>query len=92
MNIGVTTALNNLGVSLEWLVIIVYFFGGFIFYARDFKIGAILDFVIAGAIFAWFYQASYTWAGILTIFFARLVIISLSLYAVQKTADKGGIT
>lgn len=91
MNLGIRYITANIGVSFEWTILIVLIVGGIIFYARDFRIGAIMHFVFFGLTALWFYSEglNYTAALILTLIW--LVILSLSLYAVEKSVTKGAV-
>ena len=84
------TVANNIGVSLETAILLVFLMGGFIFYAKSFQIGIIMHFVGSGLIFMLFYALSLNWVAPLVIFFISLVILSFSLYATSKVSQAGG--
>jgi hypothetical protein len=88
MNPAITLITTNLGVSFETLIVLLYFVGGILFYARDFKIGAMIDFLLGAVIFVWFYLEGYNYAKILIILFIRVIILSFSLYAVAKAENQ----
>jgi hypothetical protein len=83
---------NNLGVSFEWAILIVFLIGGGIFCANNFQIGMILYFVGSGCLFMMFYALGLNYTPALIIFFMSLVIMSLTLYANGMVAQKGGLT
>lgn len=90
MNIGFTNMVTALGIgSFELLVVLVLFLGGLIFYAKDFKVGVVMSFLKDAAVFIWFYEAGLNFTLPLIMFFLDLVILAFTLYAVQKSAEKG---
>lgn len=90
MDLGITKIVENLGLSFETLVVIVYLFGSLIPFAKDFRLGILLKFFGAGCIFAWFYYAGFDYTVVLVIFFIDLIVMSLALYAIAKTTQQGG--
>lgn len=93
----VSTAINNIGVSFEWVMLILIIIGSFIFFAKDFKVGMMILLVTAGGLFIWFYQETQNgnpldWTLPLSVFFMALVILALSLFAVNKNSATGGFT
>lgn len=90
MNIGFTTIATNVGVSFEWIVMIIFLCGGIIFAARDFKLALVMYFVGSAAIFMWFYIAGLNYLVPLVVMFMSLVLMSFSLYAVMKTQQLPG--
>lgn len=86
-----TQAANNVYMSFENVILLLAFFGGMIFYSRDFRIGAILHFVVFALIFMWFYTGSLNYYGALTLAFMFLVIMAFSFYAVDSQAQTGGL-
>jgi len=95
MNIGFNLIESGLGMPLAYIAVIVIFICSLVFLAKDFKIGMILLFFQNGLLFLWFYYMyqhgdliDYTIP--LIMMFISLVILALSLYAVQKTSKEGG--
>lgn len=83
---------QNLGISTEGTISLIVFFAIVAaFYARDFKIGAILGMVGFGAIFVWFYTAGWMWQLPLILSLIQLVILALILFFTQKTANIYGV-
>ena len=85
-----TTVANNIGVSLENTILILFLIGGGIFYAKNFQIGIIMHFVGSGLLFMLFYVLGLNYVFALVIFFISLVIMAFSLYATSKVAHAGG--
>lgn len=90
MNIGLTDIASNVGVSFENIILLIFIFGGCIFYAKDFKLGLVIQFLGSGLLFMWFKQAGYNYAPALVVFFITLVLLALSIIFVAKTGEAGG--
>lgn len=90
-NIGIQTIVANLGVSFEWVVTIVIFFGGILFYAKDYKLGVIMHFFSFALLFAWFYYAGYNYTPVIVLFFIFLIIMALSLYTISSNKKTTGL-
>ena len=88
----VTAVVDNVGVSFEWIILLIFIVANIIFFARDFKIGIITLMITMAGVFVWFYQANYNWVLPLSVFFISLVILSLTLFAVNKSSATGGFT
>lgn len=91
MNVGITTIANNLGMGLENIILLVVILGGIIFYAKDFKLGVVMHLLMTGLLFMWFYELEMNYVPSLVACLMFLVILSLSLYAVGKTAQRGAV-
>jgi len=89
MNIGITNIINNLGMGFENIILLCVIIGGFIIYAKDFKLGLIMHMIATGLLFMWFYQQGYNYVPSLISFFLFLITLSLSLYAVSKSVQRG---
>jgi hypothetical protein len=87
---GLQKVVDNVGLSFEWIVLLVTTLSTLPFFAKDFKLGIILLMVIQGGIFVWFYNAGMDYTYNLVVFFASLVILALSLFAVNSTSTTGG--
>ena len=86
-----TSITANVGFSFENLILILVFVGGLIFYARDFRIGTMLHFIGFALVFMWFYEAGYTYGTPLILMFVFLIFLALSLYAVDKSSQRGAL-
>lgn len=82
---------DNLNTTPEILVMMVAFLGGLVFYAEDFRIGVILHFLIYTTVFVWFYAKNMMWAYPLIAALMSGVVLTFTLMAAQKSADKGVI-
>ena len=89
MNIGIETIASNVGMTFENILILLCGVGGLVFYAKDFKLGLMLHFIIYGLLFAWFYYVGYIYEIAETLMFVFLVILSLSLYATFGQSEGG---
>ncbi len=90
-NLGIETALANMNISFETMLLVIFLFGGLIFFARNFIIGVMMYFFGSGAIFIWFHTAGLNFIPFLTIFFISLVVLTLTLYATSRQAIEGGV-
>lgn len=84
MNIGIIRAVNNLGMSFESVILIIVVLGSIIFFAKDFRIGAIILFIMSGGVWAWFYEAGMNYAPMMVVFFISLILMSLTIYGASK--------
>lgn len=82
---------NNLNSTTEILIVAIAFLAGLVFYASDFRLGSLLHFLVYGVIFVWFYEKNMAWAYPLILMLIGLVVLTFTLMATQKAADKGGI-
>ncbi len=85
-----TTVGTNLGMGIENVILLVVMAGMLIFYAKDFKIGLILQFISAGILFALFYTWEWNYSSSLVVMFMILVIMALTLRPVDKAGPTGG--
>jgi len=81
---------GNIGMGLEYIILIALFAGGIIFYALDFKIGVILHFFMFGLDFMLMYQLGLNWVPALIITLMFLVILAFTFYSIAKTGPKTG--
>lgn len=91
MILGLEKVFANLGMSFETVILVITLIGMLPFYAKDFKIGVIIQFVFTGGLIMLFYQYGYNYTPVMYVFFMTLIVMTLSLYATNKVADKGGI-
>jgi len=90
MNIAFLNIAANNGVSFENIILLIFIFGGCIFYAKDFKLGLVIQFLGSGLLFMWFKTAGLNYMPSLVIFFITLVLLALSIIFVAKTGEHGG--
>jgi len=86
-----TTVATNLAMSFDKIVLFVITVGGLIGFAKDFKLGAILQFIFCGLCFMWFYSQSLNWALPLSMMIFWFIVMCFSIYALRNKADTGGI-
>ena len=89
MNIGIEQLVANLGMSFENLLLFVFNVGTLIFFAVDFKIGAIISFLTNGLLFMAFYAFGLNYEIAVWVWLAWLVIMSLSLFTRAQASDIG---
>lgn len=89
-NWGITLITQNLGLSYESVILIIVLLGGFVIYAKDFKLGLVIQFITTGCIFMWFYAAGYNYVPALITFFVTFIAMALTLYTVSKTTKAVG--
>lgn len=82
---------NNIAMTFENVLLLVFSLGCLIFMAKDFKIGIMALMLSSGGLFAWFYQADLNWTPPLVIFFMSVVILALTLVFVDQTTQRGAI-
>lgn len=90
MNLGVENLFHNIGFSFETVFLICFLLTSIVFFARDFKIGLVFILLGSGATFLWFYSWGLNWAPILIVFLMDLVVMSFTLYFVNKAVQAGG--
>lgn len=81
---------ENLAMSWENIVLLIFLVGGLIFYASDVRIGLMLHFFTNGGLFAWFYYGGYIYQYALATSLIFLILLSFSLYAVSEADARGG--
>ena len=84
MNPAFNLITDNLELSIETIVLMLVLIGGVIFYAKDYRIGLIIQFLGTGGLFMWLYSAGLNYAPSLIAFFVVLVIMVLALYGQGK--------
>jgi hypothetical protein len=84
MNIGIELLAANVGMGFENIITLVFGLGSFIFYAINFKTGAVLQMIVFAGLFIWFYEVGWQYQKLLMIFFIGFIFMCLSLYAVAK--------
>ena len=89
---------TNLTVSIEMIIALLVLMGGFIFYAKDFKLGVSLHFFAFTLNFLSFWALNEYYSKTLNIspslvfMLLFLVIMAFSLFAVEKNAPEGRFT
>ena len=89
---------NNLLMTWEVIVLLLVLLGGFIFYAKDFKLGVTLHFLafMCNFLAFWalneYYGYGWNFSPSLVLAFVFLILMSFSLFAVGKTEPAGRFT
>lgn len=96
MNPGLVLLEANLGATLENVILLAFMLGCMIFYAKDFKVGVVLQFIISGCLFLAFYALNEEFGGwnyipSLVVFLITVVIMSITMYTTFKVARQGAI-
>jgi len=82
---------GNLAVTFENIILLLLFLGGLVFYAKDFKIGAMFHFFMYALAFMWFFATGRDYSNSLILMFIFLIIMSISIFAVAKTQTRAGL-
>lgn len=90
MNRAFDLIATNLSLSFETIVLLLVILAGLIFYSKDVRLGIILHMVATGSLFMWFYELNLNYVPSLICFFIFLILLSLTLYTVDKTVSAGG--
>lgn len=91
MNVGIENLTANVGMGFEHIVFLVLLIGGIIFAAKDVKLTFIEWLGTSAACFIWFYQSGYNYTIPLVMVFLSVILLSLSLFAVNKSSKTGGL-
>lgn len=91
MNMGLELLFDNIGIGFENTILLLVLIAGIILYAKDFKIGLILQMLASGLLFVWFYEAGYNYTPALIVFLITFVILALTLIMVHKSTERGAI-
>lgn len=86
-----TTVANAVGMDIEYILLIVVFFGSMIFFAKGFQVGVSMEMLLTGGLFMWFYADGLQYGAALTVFLTWFVIMAISLYFMAKTQPSGGL-
>lgn len=90
LKFGVQQLVDNVGMGYEWIILLIAILAALIIAAKHFQISMIVLMVSMGAVFVWFYERGFNWTLPLVVFFMSLIVLALSLYAVDKTSTHGG--
>lgn len=81
---------TNLGMSVEIILSIIVLLAIFIFYASDFRIGALLHILGFASLTVLFYTNNMLYKIPLVLMFIFIVVLTFSIFAVNKVAQRGG--
>lgn len=82
---------SNVNMTFENIITLLVTLGGFIFYARDVRLGLVLHMVMYSLVFMWFYEAGLNYSMPIILMFISLVFLAFTLYAVSKSSRVGSI-
>lgn len=89
------TVASNIGMPIEYVLVILLTLGSMLFMAKNFKLGAMLLFFTSGVVFIivfganQYYSAGMNYAPFLALFFISLVIMVFTIYAASRSAQEG---
>lgn len=72
------------GLSLPNIIIIVFLFGGLIFYGKDIKLGAILHFLIFAGLYVWFDSVGYNTFLVIRLLILMFIVLIFILILENK--------
>lgn len=79
MNLGIELIGENLGIGAEHIIFLVLMLGCVILYAKDVRLGLLLQFIISAMCALWFYHAEYNYKYAIITTLIMMVLLSLSL-------------
>lgn len=88
---------SNLAFTWENIVLLLVILGSLVFYAKDFKLGLVIDLLLTAGLFVGFYVggggdvAVANWVPSLVMFFMFVILLTLTLLNVNKYAEAGGL-
>ena len=94
---GFVLAFDSLSINFSDLVVIIAFVIGLVMYARDVRIGLMINFLIFGSIFLWFYNAQvnygcdYNWVKPLVLVIIHFILMTLTLFPTTNQPQTGRI-
>ena len=89
---GLELLATNVGMEFHLIVLLISIITTLPFFAKDYKLGLIINMAIQGAIFVWFHEVGLDFKYNLVAFFIFLVLLSISLFSVNKTSPTGGFS
>ena len=91
MNLMITRLTDGLNVSWEIVLLILFVGACIVFFAKGFQFGLMLTMVISAVLFIVFYLNNLDYTYIIVIFFLCFILLSLSLYSLQRVKSGGYI-
>lgn len=88
---AISLVAGNIGMSFENIILLITGIGGLFFFAKDWKLGAIMYFFVNGCLFLWFYNLDLNWIPVLILCLFGLVLLSLTMLPTNKSVQSGGI-
>lgn len=90
MAMGIDLIVQNLDISFEIVMSIIFYLGGLLFYAKDFRLGTFLHAAVFMGLTAWFYEFDMVWQIPLIIMIAHIIIMAFTIFALAKRGRTGG--
>lgn len=81
----------NLGMQIEIVITVVVCMGLLVFYAKDFKLGIVITFLITALLTMLFWSQNMNYIPALSVMMISFVVMSLTFYAITKVSAKGGV-
>jgi hypothetical protein len=89
MNLGMELIAENLGIGGEHIIFLVLMVGCVILYAKDFRLGLLLQFIISALCALWFYHAEYNYKYAIITTLIMLALLALSLLFNSNKSPSG---
>lgn len=89
MNLGLELITNNLGFSIQDIVLIIAMLSTLFGYARDFRLGVILGLLLSGVLTIIWVAIGYDYTSTVIVLLIHLVLLTFSLYGGLKDAAEG---
>lgn len=90
MNIGIEYALQNIGMSIEYVVLLVFvIMGSLIWFAKDFKLGLFYLFFGSALGYMGLKALGEEYQKLLIMVFIALILMSFAIYSIDKGAKRG---
>jgi len=91
MMLGLSMLGANLGVSLENIIFIVLLVGSIIFYAKDFRLGSVMQLFVMSGLFMMDYALGWDWSKPLIVMLLSLVVLAFTLMFSMQESSSGGM-
>jgi hypothetical protein len=89
VNIAIGQIAINVGMSFENICLLLTSIGGLIFFAKDFRIGVIMQFIGSGLLFMLFYSMNGDYGSALILLFFWLTVLTLTIYFSAASKRQG---
>lgn len=82
---------ENLGMTFETILFIIYLIMGIIWFAVDYKIGVVMLLLVALGFFTWLYVVDMFYGRFLTMVIISIILLALNLYSLAQVKYGGSI-
>jgi len=86
-----TMLADNVGVSVDIILLLVFIMPSLIFYAKNVQLGLSMTFLLSGLSFMVSFYFGGNWLPAMVVMCIFLIFMAFSFYAVGKAAAKGSI-